>query len=106
MILGSVFDTKSGIYSFPQPFIRRGDLTRAWHAAVNDPQSAFGKYPADYTMFIIGEWDDRTGKIIMYDSNINIGNGLEFKDIQHPEASQPRKETNDNSTESPIINRQ
>lgn len=78
MILASVYDSQVGIWSFPQQFINKGDLTRAWHTACNDPQSPYHKYPAHFTMFVIGEWDDRKGKIVMYQAPESIGLAAEF----------------------------
>lgn len=76
----SVYDSKVG--AFMAPFFARskGEATRMWHTAVNDPQTQFCKFPSDFTLFEIGEYDELTGDLIAHKAKESVGLALEFKD--------------------------
>lgn len=79
MVVGSVFDAKVQVWSQPFVMQNKGALTRAWEESCNDPQTQFFKHPTDFSMFIIGEWDDENGQIRMLESKHPIGTAIEFK---------------------------
>ena len=74
----TVYDDK--VEAFLQPFFNptRGAAIRAFADTCNDPNTAFNKHPADYTLFEIGDYDDEKGYIEMYDAKHGIGTALEF----------------------------
>lgn len=75
----SIFDCKTE--AFAQPFfaVARGAAERAFSDIVNDANHPIGRHPADYTLFEIGEYDDREGVVVMYASKYAVGNGLQYK---------------------------
>lgn len=75
----TVFDVKSEAYLQPFFMQTKGQALRAWITSVNDPNTNFCKYPGDFTLFEIGEFDDSNGVITMYDSKINLGSALEHQ---------------------------
>lgn len=75
----AVYDAKAEVYSQPHFLLNRGTAFRAWEEAANDNSTQIGKYPADFTMFEIGEWDDQTGTITMLKAKISLGTALELK---------------------------
>ncbi|QXP08260.1 MAG: nonstructural protein [Arizlama microvirus] len=75
----SVYDSKTKVYGQPNFLLNKGTALRAWQEAANDKQSNIGKYPADFTMFNIGEWDDETGTLTMHMVKENLGSALEFQ---------------------------
>lgn len=83
----AVHDSKVGAYL--QPFFQRskGEALRSWEGVCNDGQSAMSKFPADFTLFEIGEYDDSTGVIKPHEAKISLATGLEGKvkaDAQMP----------------------
>lgn len=58
----SVFDRASKTYSHPFYLLREEQAIRAFTDAINSPSHEFGKHPADYALFYMGEFDDLTGK--------------------------------------------
>lgn len=75
----TVYDSKAETY-LPPFFMRsKGEALRAWIQAVNDEQTQFNKYPADFTMFELGEFDDVTGVINNHLAKQSLGNALEFR---------------------------
>lgn len=81
MKMYTVYDSK--IQAYDKPFVLRNmaEATRAWSQAVNDPQTMMSKYPADYVLYEIAEWDDTTGKIKTYDAPKSVGIGTEFINV-------------------------
>ena len=78
MKIFTIFDSKVESYSVPffQPHV--GHAIRQFTDLVNDPKTSVGKYPEDYTLFEIGEYDEVTGKITQYDANKSLGCAVEF----------------------------
>ena len=77
-IIASIYDSKVRVWSFPQQFVNKGALARAWEETCNDTNSPFAKYPSDFTMFIVGEWDDETGQISMHQAPEPLGTAVQF----------------------------
>jgi len=78
----SVFDSKAEAYNSPFLAITRGAAIRAVTDSVNDPKSVYHRWPADFTLFEIGEFDDSSGRTTMNPSNINCGCLIEFVESQ------------------------
>lgn len=56
-----IYDAATG--AFMQPFFARskGEALRSFTELANDPKTSVHKYPSDYTMFLLGSWDDGGG---------------------------------------------
>lgn len=57
----SVYDSAAKCYSHPFYVPREEQALRAFTDATNSPNHEFGKHPADYTLFLLGEFDDADG---------------------------------------------
>lgn len=79
----SVFDSKVG--SFARPFFMssKGEALRAWQDLVNDPQTQFCKHAADFTLFILGEFDDITASYTPLTAPESLGCALEYKTLDN-----------------------
>ncbi|AXH75651.1 MAG: nonstructural protein [Microviridae sp.] len=75
----SVYDSKAK--AFAQPFFtaNREIALRAFAAAVNDRELLVGKFPQDYTLYLLGEFDDELGGINMLPQPENLGLAANFK---------------------------
>lgn len=73
-----VYDAKVEAYLTPHILRSRGEAIRGFGHAVNDANSLFNKSPADFTYFEIGEYDDQTGVISMYEAKVPLGTAVEF----------------------------
>lgn len=81
------YDSKVEAFGQPQFTRSTGEAFRIWETVSNDGQSMMAKHPADYTLFEIGEYDDKTGQVEMYATHKNLGTALEAKkpdDINQP----------------------
>lgn len=67
MKLFSVYDKKAMF--FDSPFCVENDVqaARAFEQAVNDPRSTLSKYPADFALYYLGEFEGSTGAIMSFD---------------------------------------
>lgn len=74
----SVMDVKAATYG--NPFYSTNKLTaiREFSQAVNDKNTGFHKFPEDYVLFEVGEWDTSTGLFAPINP-VSIGSALEFK---------------------------
>lgn len=75
----AVFDKKSIAYSSPTFFHQKGQAIRAFEDAVNDSQSIFHRHPEDFSLFHIGEWDDRSGVITPLQNPVHVEEALTLK---------------------------
>lgn len=76
MKIFSIFDEKTEVYSKPFYELTIGSAIRVFSDAANDPQSPFSKHPEDYTLFLIGDFDDNTGEVTNEQHN-NLGSCLD-----------------------------
>lgn len=67
--------------SFNRPFFypTEGQATRDFHQVVNDGESQQSKYPADFSLFVVGEFDTDTGLVESYSTPKLVCTGLELK---------------------------
>ena len=61
----TIRDSKGEFYS--PPFFQKthGEAERSFKQLVQDQQSQVSKFPEDYDLYYIGEFDDNTGKLIV-----------------------------------------
>lgn len=71
-----VFDAKTK--SWGLPFLKdfTANALREWSeiaSDVSDKQNQIAKYPSDFSLFEIGEYNRETGEVSMYESKFNLG---------------------------------
>lgn len=76
----SIRDAKSE--SFNPPFFQptHGVAERAFKELVNDPKSNANKYPEDYDLYYLGEYDDNTGKLAAKDTPEHMVKAVNVKE--------------------------
>lgn len=74
----TVHDSKAQAYLPPFYMRTKGEAIRAFETTVKDTNSQFNKYPHDYTLVELGEFDDNTGSIISLPAPLIISNASEF----------------------------
>jgi hypothetical protein len=78
VMIYSVYDSKAEAFMLPQFYQTKGIAIRAFVEAVNTEGTPFNKYPADFTMFELGSFEDNECKFEVYDTPKSIGLGIEF----------------------------
>ncbi len=76
-----IHDVKAAAFMQPWFLHTDGMATRAFADCVNDPEHNFGRHPADYSLFYIGEFNDSTGMCITQ-APMSLGNGVEFISLE------------------------
>lgn len=59
----SIYDRKGMMYNTPFFSHTDGMATRSFQDLVNDPGAALHLHPADYVLYLVGEFDDQTGQL-------------------------------------------
>lgn len=74
-----VYDSK--VEAYDKPFTARtvGEALRSWEEACNDGRSPMSVHPGDFTLFEIGEYDDRTGVLKAHEAKRSLGLAVEAK---------------------------
>lgn len=73
----SIYDEKSEAYLQPFFLDTHGQAVRAIVDCLSDPQHNFSRHSADYTLFVLGEFDDKDGTVTI--NKTSLGNLVEFK---------------------------
>ncbi len=76
MKICTIYDAKAEAYMQPMFFQSAGQAVRSFSDVVNDKSHAIGQHPEDYTMFCVGEWDERSGKIEVLTAPVSLAHGL------------------------------
>jgi hypothetical protein len=78
MKIFSIYDSKADAYATPFFFKRDGEAIRAFTQLANDNNSQVGKFPSDYTLFELGEYDETTGVITPVETPRSLGLAQQF----------------------------
>jgi hypothetical protein len=78
----AVYDSKVNHYDQPFLMHSRGEALRSWITIVNDQSTSFFKYPEDFSLMELGEYDNITGKYKNHDVPVNLGLASNFKKPQ------------------------
>ena len=82
MKMYTCYDSKAETYTKPLFHHSKGEAIRAFSDQVNDqsnPNNLIAKHPHDFSLFELGEYDERSAKFIISESKIALGTGQEFK---------------------------
>lgn len=75
----TVYDSKAEAYLPPFYTQATGLALRSFEAAANKPDHDFCKYPADYTLFELGTFDEQTANFTFLPAMLNLGIALQFQ---------------------------
>ncbi len=85
----SVYDSKAEAYLPPFFLANDGMATRIFESCANDSKHQFGAFPADYTLFRIGSFQDETAIITTSKTHTNLGIAIQF--VNAPEIGVPHQ---------------
>ena len=74
----SIYDAK--VEAYMRPFFQqtKNQALRTWVDLCNDASHEIHKHSEDYTLFELGEFDDKTGKIIDHATPMSLGIAKEY----------------------------
>lgn len=73
----SIRDSKAEIFNTPFYQKTHGEAERNFRSLVNDEKSQVNKYPEDYALWYLGEYDDNTGSFTTLDQPQHILNAVQ-----------------------------
>lgn len=76
-----VNDAKAQCYGMPMVLKSSGEAVRSFTDVANDKGSTIGKHPEDFSLFEIGEYDERSGQISTYPAQISLGKAIDFVNV-------------------------
>jgi len=81
MLICAVRDQAIG--AFMQPFFSRseGEAMRGFSDACKDDKMPFRAHLADYSLFVLGAFDDQIGEIVPEVSPRKLVDGLQFQEV-------------------------
>lgn len=77
-----IYDSKAEAFHRPFFLANHNVAIRAFSAAAQDPQSEYGRFSADFTLFHIGSWSPHTGEWTPAEHKTNLGTALELSNIK------------------------
>jgi len=77
----SIRDAKSSLFHAPFYKISHGEAERDFRTASNDEKSTLNKYPEDFDLYYLGEYDDNTGKFQSLDTPQHVMKAVQAKVI-------------------------
>lgn len=74
----AIWDEKASCYLQPAFHPTKGLAIREFTDIVKNPGNPINKYPGDFTLFEIGEYDNENAKLLPHPAPISIGTATEF----------------------------
>jgi len=81
LLVFSVFDSKAEAFLRPYFAETRGLAMRAFRDAVNDPSHEMCKHAEDYTLFLIGEFDQGLGQLKVESAPISMVTAITIREV-------------------------
>ena len=81
----SVYDSKAEMFNTPMFFRSKPEALRAFTDECNREGSSLYQHPADFTLFLVGDFDIETGKITPMNTPSSLGLAQEFKTLRAPD---------------------
>jgi hypothetical protein len=78
----TIYDAKAEAYLQPFFLSTKGQAIRSITEALANTEHQFAKYPQDFTLFELGEYDDSNGQMLPHQAPLSLGNLLEFNSPQ------------------------
>lgn len=79
--LFSVYDKKGGTYGQPFALPTRGVAMRTFTSWVGDPNSFFAKFPSDFELYQVGEFDQTSGEVRSLVKPDYVGRADDLKNV-------------------------
>ena len=74
----SIYDSAAQVYQSPFAVANKGAAMREFIDACNNKETFLAKHPADYTLFLLGTFDDLSGTFNMEITPVRVGTAIEF----------------------------
>jgi hypothetical protein len=75
----TIRDAKAEVFNTPFFQKTHGEAERSFRSACQDEKTNIFKYPEDFDLYYLGEYDDQTGKFKPMDTPVHCVKGIECK---------------------------
>jgi hypothetical protein len=75
----AIRDAKAEVFNTPFYQKTHGEAERSFKQLVSDAQSMVSKFPDDYDLYYLGEYDDQTGKLHPIDTPQHIVKAVQLQ---------------------------
>ena len=79
--LFAIYDTKASFFMSPWPCRNVGIARREFAQACQNPETPMGKFPTDYVLHEIGEYNDNDGSVVCTTPPARICDGVEILQV-------------------------
>lgn len=102
----SVYDSKAAVFSVPFFMPSIGLAIRSFTDLSNDPGTMVFKHPEDFSLFVVGEFDDEKGTAVAV-SHQNLGTAASYKkperSLYRPPLINAEEILRDNNVEKEVV---
>jgi len=88
----SVYDKKGQVYISPVYFVQKGEALRWFEELCNDAKTTLFKFPADFSLYCLGQFNLTTGEVIGLPKPEFICEALDFRPVSRPQLVGSEKE--------------
>lgn len=74
----AIYDSAAQSYQAPFAVANKGSAMREFIDACNNKDTFLAKHPADYTLFLLGTFDDLSATFNMELAPVRVGTAIEF----------------------------
>lgn len=74
----SIFDEKAKAYARPFYFTHHGEATRAFQTVVSSKDSDISRFPKDYKLYCLGDFDNLSGVFTSQREPLFLANATDF----------------------------
>lgn len=85
-VIVTLKDDKLEIYNQPAFIRNKGEAARMMEEILADGKSPLLRYPRDFALYEIGEWDEDTGKITVFENHRLLFTPLDFLTVDVSES--------------------
>jgi len=71
--LFSIFDSKANVFHAPFAAVNADVAMRQFEASASDLNSLLYKFPSDFSLFHVGDFDDGNGTVQALEEFVNLG---------------------------------
>lgn len=72
-----VYDVKAEVFGMPIFQRTKGEALRTFETEVNRPESMLNKHPEDYSLFLVGTYNQETGELVAQ-VPLSLGLAMEY----------------------------
>lgn len=76
-ILYAILDNKAEFYRGPYCARSRAEALRDFQRVANETETQIGRHPEDFTLYVIGEFNDITGEVIPH-AHASLGKAVDY----------------------------